>query len=65
MANVGESPECSPKFTEVLHSGLETEFRHHCPTTRPNERKRVRETSEGAKPPSESRALSYHPIISK
>ena len=58
MANVGERPECSPKFTEVLHSGLETEFRHHCPTTRPNERKRVRESSEGAKPPSESRVCS-------
>ena len=28
---------------------------HHCPTNRPNERKRVRETSEGACPPSEFR----------
>lgn len=32
---------------------------HHCPTTRPNERKRVRETSEGAKPPSESPVYSW------
>ena len=48
-----EPPSDDPDQREGYGAWWLLSVPHHCPTTRPNERKRVRETSEGACPPSE------------